>query len=146
MLLNGKGDPLIFEANGGFGVGLCPWRRFVEKKWFNQSELYLIQYAELYIDTLTSCVRNNSCRLSILLWIATWARSMIFLWKSICFVALPVMRKKRSSFSVVAWWLNYSRDYNCLINKNRVLSISLHLFPTRRNWSLKRTEDLVKLF
>jgi hypothetical protein len=34
------GEPLIFEANGGFGVGLCTWEKFVERRWWNQYELY----------------------------------------------------------------------------------------------------------
>lgn len=39
VLKNGKGDCLILEANGGFGVGLMPWSRLVSKQWFKQYEL-----------------------------------------------------------------------------------------------------------
>jgi hypothetical protein len=41
-LLNERGDLLLFEANGGFGVGICPWNKFVSKKWFQQYDLYYI--------------------------------------------------------------------------------------------------------
>lgn len=29
VLLNQMGEPLIFEANGGLGVGICPWMKFL---------------------------------------------------------------------------------------------------------------------
>jgi len=29
----------LFEANGGFGVGVCPWNRFIQKKWYQQYDL-----------------------------------------------------------------------------------------------------------
>jgi hypothetical protein len=42
ILLNQMGEPLIFEANGGLGVGICPWMKFLERKWFNQYDMYPI--------------------------------------------------------------------------------------------------------
>ena len=42
VLLNAIGDILLFEANGGFGVGICPWKQFMSKAWFNNYEMYLI--------------------------------------------------------------------------------------------------------
>jgi hypothetical protein len=40
VLLNAMGDVLLFEANGGFGVGVCPWNRFILKRWYQQYDLY----------------------------------------------------------------------------------------------------------
>ena len=39
VLINQIGDPLIFEANGGLGVGLCSWSKFMSRKWWNQYDL-----------------------------------------------------------------------------------------------------------
>ena len=39
VLMNSKGEVLLFEANGGFGVGVCPWNRFIQKKWYQQYDL-----------------------------------------------------------------------------------------------------------
>ena len=39
VLLNQLAEPLIFEANGGFGVGICPWSKFVEKRSWDQYEI-----------------------------------------------------------------------------------------------------------
>lgn len=38
-ILNSKGEALLFEANGGFGVGICPWSRFISRKWHEQYDL-----------------------------------------------------------------------------------------------------------
>ena len=51
VLLNQMGEPLIFEANGGVGVGICPWLKFVEKKWWKKYEMYPFIYPELFIES-----------------------------------------------------------------------------------------------
>lgn len=39
VLLNSKGDIVLFEANGGLGVGVCPWNRFILKRWYQMYDL-----------------------------------------------------------------------------------------------------------
>lgn len=36
VLKNVRGDVLLFEANGGIGVGIMPWHKFIEKKYYKK--------------------------------------------------------------------------------------------------------------
>ena len=39
VIMNCKSEPLIFEANGGFGVGIMPWSQFISKKFYANYDL-----------------------------------------------------------------------------------------------------------
>ena len=44
VLKNLKNDVLLFEASGGVGVGIIPWKKFITKKWFKDQEMYFLSY------------------------------------------------------------------------------------------------------
>lgn len=46
VLKNVRHDVLLFEANGGVGVGIMPWHKFVSKKLYKKQEMYLLGHSE----------------------------------------------------------------------------------------------------
>ena len=48
LLRNERGEIIVFEATGGVGVGIMPWRKFIEMGWYKSQ--HIISYRKLKIN------------------------------------------------------------------------------------------------
>ena len=45
VLKNLKNDVLLFEASGGVGVGIIPWKKFIKRGWYKDQDMYFKSYS-----------------------------------------------------------------------------------------------------
>ena len=46
VLKNLKNDVLLFEASGGVGVGIIPWKKFIKRGWYKDQDMYFKSYSQ----------------------------------------------------------------------------------------------------
>ena len=42
VLKNIRGEVVLFQANGGIGVGVMPWHKFISKRYYKKQEMYFV--------------------------------------------------------------------------------------------------------